>query len=76
MFYSSVKDRATGESGKKLDGHICDKDYLTCNKIWNEFTLKNMGDHHGRCLKKDVFGDNFEKLIDTCLNLYKLDLCH
>ena len=32
-FYSSVKDGATGDNGKKLDGHISDKDYLTCKKI-------------------------------------------
>ena len=32
-FYSSVKDKTTGDNGKKLDGHISDEDYLTCNKI-------------------------------------------
>ena len=32
-FYSSVKDKKTGNNGKKLDGHISDKDYLTCKKI-------------------------------------------
>ena len=30
--YSSVKDRTTGDNDKKLDGHISDKDYLTCKK--------------------------------------------
>ena len=54
-FYSSVKDRTTGDNGEKLDGHISNKDYLTCNKIWNEFNLKNMGDYHDHYLKKDVF---------------------
>ena len=34
-FYSSVKDRTTGNNGEKLEGHIFDEDYLTCNKIWN-----------------------------------------
>ena len=34
-FYSSVKDRTTGDNDEKLDGHISDKDYLTCNKIWH-----------------------------------------
>ena len=32
-FYSSVKDKATGDNGKNLDGHISNEDYLTCNKI-------------------------------------------
>ena len=35
-FYSSVKDITTGDNGNKLEGHIRDKDYLTCKKIWNE----------------------------------------
>ena len=32
FFYSSVKDRTTGDNYKKLDGHISDEDYLTCKK--------------------------------------------
>ena len=31
-FYSSVKDGITGDNGKKLDGQISNKDYLTCKK--------------------------------------------
>ena len=42
-FYSFVKDGTTGGKGKKLDSHISDENYLTCNKIWNEFNMKNMG---------------------------------
>ena len=38
---SSVKDKTTVDNGEKLDSHISDKDYLTCNKIWNEFNMKN-----------------------------------
>ena len=77
-FYSSVKDGRTGENGKKLDGRISDKDYLTCIKIWNEFNLKNMGDYHNHYLKKDVLllVDVFEKFIDTYLKFYGLDPCH
>ena len=77
-FYSSVKDRTTRDNGEKLDGHISNKDYLTCNKIWNKFNMKNMGDYHDHYLKKDVLllGDVFEMFIDTCLKFYKLDPCH
>ena len=39
-FYSSVKDRTTGDIGEKIDGHINDEDYLTCKKIWNKFGMK------------------------------------
>ena len=33
-FYSSVKEEATGDNGKKFNGHISDEDYLRCKKIW------------------------------------------
>ena len=77
-FYSSVKVGTTGDNGKKLDGHISDKDYLTCKKVWNEFNMKNMGDYHDHCLKKDVLllSDVFEKIIDTSLKFCWLDPCH
>ena len=54
------------------------EDYLTCNKIWNEFNKKNMGDYHDDYLKKDVLllADVFEKFIDMCLKLYGLGSCH
>ena len=45
-FYSSVKDRATGDNGKKLDGHKIDKDYLMCKKILKKSNMKNIGDYH------------------------------
>ena len=54
-FYCSVKDGTTGDSDEKSGGHISDKDYLTCSKIWNEYKLKNVGDYPDHCLKKDVF---------------------
>ena len=63
---------------KKLNGRLSDDDYLTCNKIWNEFDIKNMGDYYHHYLKKDVLllANAFEKFIDTCLKFYKLGLCH
>ena len=75
--YSSVQDGTTGDNGEKLDGHISGEDYLTCNKTWNEFNMKNIGDYHYHCLKKDVLlsADVFEKFIDSYLKFYKLDPC-
>ena len=77
-FYSSVKDGTTGDNGKTLNGHISDKDYLTCKKIWHEFNMKNIGDYHDHYLKKDVLllADVFIKFIDACLKFYKLDPSH
>ena len=72
------KRQNTGGNGKKLDGPISDETYSTCNKIWNEFNMKNMRNYHDHYLKKDVFllADVLEKFIATCLKFYRLDLCH
>ena len=77
-FFSSTKKGKIDDDGKISDGHISIKDYLTCEKIWNKFGMKNMGDYHDRYLKKDVLllTDVFEKFIDTCLEFYELDPCH
>ena len=76
--YSSAKDGKIDDDGKISDGHICVKDYLTCEKTWDKFEMKNMGDYHDHYLKKDVLllADVFEKFIDTCLKFYGLDPCH
>ena len=76
--FSSTKKGKIGDDGKISDGHISVKDYLTCEKIWDKFEMKNMGDYHDHYLKKDVLlsADVFEKFIDTCLKFYGLDPCH
>ena len=58
IFYSSVKDGTTSNNREKLDAHISNKDYFTCNKTWNKFNLKTM---NGYYLKKDVL-----LLADVC----------
>ena len=77
-FYSSTKDGKIGDDGKKSDGHISLKDYLTCEKIWDKFDIKDMGDYHDHYLKKDVLllADVFEKFVDACLKFYGLGFCH
>ena len=77
-FFSSTKKRKIDDDDKISDGHISIKDYLTYEKIWNKFGIKNMGDYHDHYLKKDLLllTDIFEKLIDTCLKCYRLDPCH
>ena len=51
---------------------------MVCEKIWDKFKMKNMGDYHDHYLKKDVLllTDVFEKFISTCLKYYELDPCH
>ena len=75
-FYSSVKNGTTGDNSKKLDGHMSNEDCLTCNKTWNKFSMKNMGDYHDHYLKKDVLllADVFEKFIILASNFTNLIL--
>ena len=58
----------------QFNGDISDDDYLTCNKIQNEFNMKNVADYDDHYLKKDVLllADIFEKFIDVCSKFYKL----
>ena len=77
-FYSSTKDGKIVDDGKRSDDHISVKDYLTCEKTWDKFEMKNMGDYYDHYLKKDIpfLPDVFEKFIDAYLKLYGLDPCH
>ena len=58
----------------QFNADISDDDYLTCNKIWNEFNMENAADYHDHYLKKDVLllADIFENFIDVCSKFYKL----
>ena len=77
-FFSSAKKGKIDNDGKISNGHVSVKNYLTCEKIWNKFDMKNMGDYHDHYFKKDVLllANVFEKFIDTCLKFYRLDPCH
>ena len=45
-FFGSTKKEKIDEDGKISDGHRSIKDYLACEKIWDKFKMKNMGDYH------------------------------
>ena len=77
-FFSSTKKGKIGNNDEISDDHLSVKDYMTCEKIWNKFDMKNMGDYHDHYLKKDVFllADVFEKFIGMFLKFYELDPCY
>ena len=54
-FFNSTKKGKIDNDSKISDGHISIKDYMTCEKIWNMFNIKNMGDYHDRYLKKTYY---------------------
>ena len=66
-FYSLLDDEA-----------ISDEDYKHAQNVWETFGLKNMGEYHNLYLENDalLLADVFENFRKTCLQYYKLDLCH
>ena len=52
-FFSSTKKGKIGDDSKISGSHISLKDYLTCEKIWDKFNMKNTGNYHDHYLKKD-----------------------
>ena len=50
-FYTSTKDGKIGDDDKISDGHVSVKDYFTCEKIWDKFEMKNIGDYRNHYLK-------------------------
>ena len=77
-FFSSTKKEKIDNDGKISDGHVSIKDYLVCEKVWEKFDMKNMGDYHDHYLKKDVLLLTCvsEKCIKACLEFYGLDPRH
>ena len=43
--YSSTKDKKINKDGKVSDGHASVEGYTVCEKIWDRFKMKNMGDY-------------------------------
>ena len=64
-FFSSIKKGKIDNDGKISHVHVSIKDYLTCEKIWNKFDIKNMSDYHDHYLKINVLllADVFENFI-------------
>ena len=58
--------------------NISDDDYQHAQKVWNAFSIRDLGEYHNLCLKTDVILlDNMsEAFRDTCLEHYKLDPAH
>ena len=54
-FFSSTKKGKTDNDNKISDGHINIKDYMTCEKIWDKFNMKNMSDYHDHYFKKTYY---------------------
>ena len=49
-FFNSTKKGKIDEDGKISDGYISIEDYMVCEKIWDKFDIKNMGNYHDHYL--------------------------
>ena len=54
LFSSTIKGKIDNDD-KISDGHVSIKDYLMCEKIWDKFEMKNMGDYHDHYFKKTYY---------------------
>ena len=39
-------NKKTGDDGKISDGHVSIKDCIVCERIWDRFNIKNMGEYY------------------------------
>ena len=68
VFLALQKKEKIDDDDKISDSNISFKNYLKCEKVWDKFDMKDMGDYHNHYLKKDVLLlAVFEKFIDTSL---------
>ena len=57
---------------------ISEDDYQHAQKVWEEFGIRNLGDHHDLYLRTDVvlLANVYKAFRNTCLRHYSLDPTH
>ena len=57
---------------------ISKNDYQHAQQVWEEFSIRNLGDYHDLYLRTDVIllANMYEAFRDTCLRRYLLDPAH
>ena len=55
-----------------------DKDYFHVQKVWDIFEIRNLGEYRDLYVQTDtsLLADVFEKLRDSCIEIYGIDPSH
>ena len=74
---TSLPDKETFYSNLNMED-ITDVDYRHGKKVFKEFKLKHLGDHHDLYVQNDtlLLVDVFENFRNTCIKVYELDPAH
>ena len=57
---------------------ITDENYIHAQKVFEEFTIKNLAKYHDLYVQSDtlLLADIFENFKNRCIEIYKLDPAH
>ena len=74
---TSLPDKKAFYSELNLED-ITDEDYAHNQKMFEELSLKNLGDYHDLYVQCDtlMLADVFENFRDKCIKIYELDPAH
>ena len=58
--------------------NVTDEDYMHAQKVWDVFEIENLGEYHDLHVQSDrlLLADGFEKVGETCVEIYQLDPAH
>ena len=74
---TSLPDKEAFYSNLNMED-VTDTDYIHANKVFKNFKLNNLGEHHDLYVQSDTFllADVFENFRNMRIKVYELDPAH